>query len=647
MRAVGLLSPPGGNRRVRVIVILAAGILLAPTGLALGATGAPVASGHDGGTSQASSDLTLPLASEAVTHQGSSAPTVMPGPLRSRYGVDALLNSTGTTVFPTNITLGVLVWGDGYDQSDLDQFFSNDYPSEFPRPKVIPLPVDGAPAPGPAAWDDPSNGSRELTLDIEWAASAAPGATIYAIYGPGGVSPPYSPTNLAIEDALDAAQALGNLSVLSLSWGEPQGSVPSLESVLQQDFENLTAAGTTVVASSGDDGGAPNAPSNKPCTDGAGVDFPAASPSVLAVGGTSLVNGTETAWDFSGGGSSQLANDPVPSWQEQGSASMEAVTATGRAVPDVASSAANDSFFFDNQEYSGFGTSFAAPFWAGVLADVDSRDAPSSTHGLGMITPVFYDLGAEQEVAATPTPALTGVSGGGNCFYSATKGWNPVTGWGTPNALALADDLTPTALASYQPVSLVLSPDRGVSSGATITANVTLASGSPLIGGSIDLAVLSSTSAEPVKRLTGTFHPGSLSWSGTFVLPANVSGRWANVSVLVTQGDHSGIASGAVGGPPPVSPAPSWLSDLESTQVLLALILLGLFALLLMSGRRRTVPGGPSPAALAGAAPPSGGPPLPPPPVGGAPYTPFCWRCGTALTGHESSCPACGARFQG
>ena len=117
--------------------------------------------------------------------QGSSD-LITPAIAREIYDFSSLYNVSGTARYATGQEIALLLWGEGYAPSDLTTFFSSDYPSNFPLPKIEPFPVDGAPPPSPNAPSDPSKAPQELTLDMEWAGSMAPGATFDAVYAPTG-----------------------------------------------------------------------------------------------------------------------------------------------------------------------------------------------------------------------------------------------------------------------------------------------------------------------------------------------------------------------------------------------------------------------------------------------------------------------------
>ena len=186
----------------------------------------------------------------------------------------------------------------------------------------------------------------ETSLDVEWAHAIAPNAKIVLV-----AATTQSGANLL--KAVDYAASLPGAVAISMSWG---GAEFPEETSLDSHFKSVSNA--TFFASSGDNG--------------AGASWPAASPQVVGVGGTSIAlnsNGTfskETAWGGSGGGIS--AYEKEPSYQS----SYSIPKAGGmRAIPDVS---------YDADPASGFpiyhagvwrkvgGTSAGAPQWAAIAS---------------------------------------------------------------------------------------------------------------------------------------------------------------------------------------------------------------------------------------------------------------------------------------
>jgi subtilase family serine protease len=84
------------------------------------------------------------------------------------------------------------------------------------------------------------------------------------------------------------------------------------------------------------------------------------------------------------------------------------------------------------------GTSAAAPFWAGLIALADQE----AGHPLGFVNPAIYRIARGPQyhkafhdiTTGNNTVVLNGVTITG---YQAGPGWDPVTGWGTPDAQVL------------------------------------------------------------------------------------------------------------------------------------------------------------------------------------------------------------------
>ena len=232
-----------------------------------------------------------------------------------------------------------------------------------------------------------------------------------------------------------------NAAVVSISGSHAEhlfspAQVARLHAALQQ------AAGrrVTVVTSSGDTGViSDNGPPRQ-------VSLPASDPLVLGVGGTALgasfVTGAyqgEMAWNSdtsaSAGGYSSLFLRP--SYQD-------GVRRIGRmrGVPDVSADA--DSFtamtlmFTGGVPYPAQGTSAATPLWAAVIALAD-QDAG---HHLGFVNPAIYAIARSPAYHRAFHDVVTGDNSvfwptGIFVGYRAGPGWDPVTGWGSPNAQTL------------------------------------------------------------------------------------------------------------------------------------------------------------------------------------------------------------------
>jgi subtilase family serine protease len=398
---------------------------------------------------------TLHFACQDRPLDGSQGPRCyQPAQIRTAYNVAPLINSgidgRGRTI--------VIV--DAYDNpyigTDLQIF---DATFGLPAANFTKVAPYGVPA------FDVTDGNmvgwaEETTLDVLWAHAIAPAARILLVQASSNNDPDiYAATKWAVDNNVG--------DVISQSFGEAETCVdPALLRQEHAMFAEAQSKGMTVFASSGDSGAAQ--------FDCAGenailaASSPASDPLVTGVGGTTLnassLTGSylgETAWteptygcnppalaasdiNCSGGGFSTLYARPA--FQSQANRN------SGRGVPDVSYDAgvsggvlthcavcnvailgqpADAPLFFTFG-----GTSAGSPQWAGLAAIGDQL----AGRRLGNINPSLY------QIARSPAQyagALHDITRGNNDVaeigtgYSAGRGWDPVTGLGSPNALVL------------------------------------------------------------------------------------------------------------------------------------------------------------------------------------------------------------------
>ncbi len=293
----------------------------------------------------------------------------------------------------------------------------------------------------------------EEVEDTEVAHAVAPGAAIRIVLVPATATASAGNFAAALTEAIRAGIPQGPVISISASVGEHY-LTPAEAGTLHAALVSAREHHVTVVAASGDSGAASDPlPGTAPVKE---VSMPAADPLVLAVGGTILdadsATGAylrETAWNTlptlragqssaSGGGFSQLFARPG---YQDGTAEPKS-----RGVPDVAADASSRSGMAiavaeGGQEYAlteATGTSAGAPFWAGLAALAD-QDA---CRNLGFVNPAiyriargplyreaFHDITTGSNTVQFPSGTIHG--------YQAAPGWDPVTGWGTPNAQVL------------------------------------------------------------------------------------------------------------------------------------------------------------------------------------------------------------------
>jgi subtilase family serine protease len=288
----------------------------------------------------------------------------------------------------------------------------------------------------------------EEVTDTEMVHAIAPGATLDVVLVPADATSSSANFAAALTKTLHASIALHAAVIsISASVGEhllTRAEVAQMNAALKQARDQHV----TVVASSGDTGAISD--DGPPLQ----VSLPASDPLVLGVGGTILdaasPAGTylgEMAWnggtDASAGGySSQF---PRPAYQD----GLARAGAT-RGVPDVAANADSATAmalaYSDGELRPATGTSASTPLWAGVIALADQQ---TGQH-LGFINPAIYAIArgpayhqAFHDVVTGDNSVLwpTGVYVG----YNAGPGWDPVTGWGSPNAQYLVPLLAHTA----------------------------------------------------------------------------------------------------------------------------------------------------------------------------------------------------------
>ena len=245
----------------------------------------------------------------------------------------------------------------------------------------------------------------ETALDTEWAHAIAPQAKILLVEAASG-------SGADLLAAVDYARTRSDVVAVSMSWG---GGEFADEATLDSHF---VASSTAFFASSGDQG--------------AGVSWPAVSPNVVAVGGTSLVLASsthaktkETAWSGSGGGVS--AYEPQPAYQ----AAYNLKKTNGqRAVPDVSFNADPATGFavfhaVSKTSKAGWrvlgGTSAGAPQWAAIQALGHS---------------VSLDRIYQDKAQTTSAQYFRDITSGsnGDCTYycTARRHYDYVTGLGSP-----------------------------------------------------------------------------------------------------------------------------------------------------------------------------------------------------------------------
>jgi subtilase family serine protease len=384
-----------------------------------------------------------------------------PAQIKGAYGISSAYNGAGQTVAvidayasPT-ILQDVNEWSTrrGLPTMTGSQFTQIVAPGTYHRPQN--------PAQDPQGW------YGEETLDVEAVHGMAPAANIVYIGAPNN----YQDLDAAMNHVVDRhlAQIVTNSYGFATTELLPPGYVKPLEETLIQ----AAAEGIGVYFSSGDTG-------DETATFGfATTDWPASSPWVTAVGGTSLgvtasnTRALETGWGTSnyncdtttlactrtgwlygsGGGVSVVFPKP---WYQSG------LNLSGRGVPDVAAVGDPNTGFLVGQtqafpdgdyydEYRLGGTSLSSPLFAGLMALADQKC--NCVHGFA--NPAFYaHTGAFTDILSVKTAVArrnyvnnVDASDGtvdrlrtfddytGSPTQHTGPGWDNVTGLGVPNGI--------------------------------------------------------------------------------------------------------------------------------------------------------------------------------------------------------------------
>jgi len=258
---------------------------------------------------------------------------------------------------------------------------------------------------------DAAGWSNEIAIDTQWAHAIAPAAKILLVEAKNN-------SNAALYAAVDLAVRNG-ATVVSMSWGGGEASNEA-----STDF-HFNVPNVVMVASSGDRGH--------------NAQYPAASPYVVGVGGTTLTINpatgdyiSETAWNGSGGGASRFEPEPVY---------QAGVQSTGkRGIPDVAYDGdpatgvpAFNSFPCSGACFTGWGqwggTSIGTPQWAALFAIANSMRVAASKADLDQVHFLLYPA-----AEADYHDITAGHNGTCGAQCTAVAGYDFVTGVGSPQA---------------------------------------------------------------------------------------------------------------------------------------------------------------------------------------------------------------------
>jgi subtilase family serine protease len=385
-------------------------------------------------------------------------PCYSPQEMREAYGITSLIDKGITGKGQTIVIIDS--FGSPTIAKDLKKFDKGYGLPDPPSLKVL--------APLGTVKFDPTNSDQagwaeETTLDVEWAHAIAPGANIVLLTSPVSETEGVQglPQFLQLEQ-----YALNNHlgKIISQSWAATENTLfdsagKAVISSYESFYQKAVAQHITILASAGDSGSS-NVDVNNKTYPFPTVGFPASSPYVTAVGGTSLYASTsgdyqhETVWDevangggAGGGGISQYFSEP--DYQKASLSSSVQHKLNGyRGIPDISYNAdpytsilVYESFVPGKAGYYGIGgTSEGSPQWAGIIADANQQ----AGRPLGFLNPALYSIG-ENDASSSYYDITVGNNGYANVSgYKATTGWDLASGWGTPRTADLIDQLIAT-----------------------------------------------------------------------------------------------------------------------------------------------------------------------------------------------------------
>ncbi|KAH8801761.1 peptidase S8/S53 domain-containing protein [Xylogone sp. PMI_703] len=314
--------------------------------------------------------------------------------------------------------------------------------------------------------------SKEANLDIQTLLGIAWPINITS-YSTGG-SPTYIPDlrtpNNTNEPYLDWLNFMLNQTslprVISTSYGDDEQTVPKSYAIrVCNSLAQLGARGVSLLFASGDAG----VGTNGTCISNDGKNttmfvpsFPASCPYVTAVGATHQFkpevaafrpgevdkNGVFQQLYASGGGFSNYFTRP----SYQNAVVQDYITAlqgkydglynkSGRAYPDIAAQGQNFAFVWNGTFGAISGTSAATPLMSGIIALINDVLLSTGQPTLGFLNPWIYAQGFQGFTDVTNGSAAGCQVDG----FPATEGWDPVTGFGTPNFPVLRQMVTGSA----------------------------------------------------------------------------------------------------------------------------------------------------------------------------------------------------------
>ncbi|TFK92673.1 subtilisin-like protein [Polyporus arcularius HHB13444] len=424
--------------------------------------------------------------SKGVWHRPGGAPKAIadddamsPGPTNCDKGVTldclrALYNFNYTLVAADKNTMAVVEFGSNVLlQSDLDGFFKHFDPQQVGHKPTL---VSIAGGHLNASETDPEN-LGESTMDFQLVMGLLGRTQDVLLYQVGKDNNDQDPVDellAALDGSYCSDPAIKQLGLVDCG-NKPRANVVSISYSTSPDINDptdpattqlvqrqcaeigkLSLQGITFVASSGDTGVSFGPTQACLAKNGTAVEgnapgtfvpqFPASCPYVTAVGATEVTAGNSvsdpevatTAFP-SGGGFSNFF--PQPAFQARrvnrylknslpAGYDSSIFNASGRAYPDVSANGFPTVVAIDGEFTTSGGTSASAPIFASLVAAINDARIAAGKSPVGWINPALYS----HLFATAFNDVKNGTNPGcGTQGFPAARGWDPVTGLGTPN----------------------------------------------------------------------------------------------------------------------------------------------------------------------------------------------------------------------
>jgi subtilase family serine protease len=342
---------------------------------------------------------------EPLAGPGPPSSALTPAQIRHIYSLDQISNlGQGQTIAIVNAYDDPNIFSDAdtFDEQSMTTLTgSTSYYTAYGASStwLTKVYASGTTPQGNTAW------GQEISLDVEWMHAIAPQAKIILVEAASDI------LNDLLNADLVAVQQ--GATVVSNSWGDSEFSG-------ENNYDSyFSASHVTFVFSAGDT---------------SDQSYPAESPNVLSVGGTTLYHdanynwSNEVGWSSGGGGVSRY--EAKPSYQS-------GLSYANRAGPDVAYDADPNTGFAVYDSYGNYGwgqyggTSVGAPQWSALIALANQGRAADNEAPLDGLTQTLPDIYA-MTTGTTGTEQLNDVTSGSNSVGSAGPGYDLVTGQGTP-----------------------------------------------------------------------------------------------------------------------------------------------------------------------------------------------------------------------